>query len=122
MIKKILLILLGIFFLLNGLNHFFNSQIIEEYAEKRSLFASGIMVKLSGALLVVGGLSLITGYFMLIGIIGLCIFLLTASFTIHKFWALHNRESVMMESMHFAKNWAIIFELLYIADSLGDGN
>ena len=122
MIKKILLILLGIFFLLNGLNHFFNSQIIEEYAEKRSLFASGIMVKLSGALLVVGGLSLITGYFMLIGIIGLCIFLLTASFTIHKFWALRNRESVMMESMHFAKNWAIIFELLYIADSLGDGN
>lgn len=55
MIKQILLILLGVFFLLNGINHFYNSKIIEEYAEKRSLLASKVMVKLSGLLLCLGG-------------------------------------------------------------------
>lgn len=121
MIKQILLILLGIFFLLNGLNHFFNSKILEEYAEKRSLLASKLMIKLSGILLCFGGITLISGFYLLYGIIGLCIFLLIASVTIHKFWGVENREIMMLESMHFAKNWAIIFELLYIGDSLLDG-
>ncbi len=118
MIKQLLLILLGVFFLLNGINHFYNSRIIEEYAEKRSLLASKFMVKISGVFLCLGGLSLITGYFLLVGLAALCIFLIIASFTIHKFWAVKEREIVMLESMHFAKNWAIIFELLYIGDSI----
>lgn len=118
MIKQVLLILLGIFFLLNGLNHFFNSKILEEYAEKRSLMASKLLIKLSGILLCFGGITLISGFYLLYGIIGLCIFLLIASVSIHKFWGLENKEIMMLESMHFAKNWAIIFELLYIGDSL----
>ncbi|MCB7479792.1 DoxX family membrane protein [Christiangramia sediminis] len=118
MIKQVLLILLGIFFLINGINHFFNSKIIEEYAEKRSLLASKLMVKLSGIFLCLGGLSLISGYFLLFGLGALCLFLVIASFTIHKFWAIKDREIMMLESMHFAKNWAIIFELLYIGDSM----
>jgi len=118
MIKQILLILLGLFFLLNGLNHFFNSKIMEEYAEKRSLLASKLMIRISGFFLCLGGISLISGYFILVGIVGLCLFLIISSFTIHKFWAIRNREIMMLESMHFAKNWAIIFELLYIGDSI----
>lgn len=118
MIKQILLILLGVFFLLNGINHFYNSKIIGEYAEKRSLLASKLMVKLSGILLCLGGLSLISGYFLLYGLAALCFFLVIASFTIHKFWALKDHDNIMLESMHFAKNWAIIFELIYIGDSI----
>ncbi len=115
MIKQILLILLGIFFILNGINHFFNTHILEEYAEKRSLFAPKLMLTLSGILLCLGGLALITGYFLVEGIIGLCIFLAIASFSIHKFWTLKKRETIMLEAMHFVKNWAILFELAYIA-------
>lgn len=115
MIKQILLILLGIFFILNGLNHFFNKRILEEYAEKRSLFAPKIMLNLSGILLCLGGLTLVTGVFIIEGIIGLCIFLAIASFSIHKFWTLRERQTVMLEAMHFVKNWAILFELAYIA-------
>ncbi|TVQ42293.1 MAG: DoxX family membrane protein [Saprospirales bacterium] len=61
MIKQILLILLGIFFLLNGINHFYNTQVLKEYAKKRGMIAPKIMVYLAGILLVLGGLSMISG-------------------------------------------------------------
>lgn len=118
MIKQILVVLLGVFFLLNGVNHFWNSHIIQEYAHRRGLLAPKLMVYLSGALLVLGGLCLITGFLLLEGIIALCAFLVIASFTIHKFWAEHDRERMMLEFMHFVKNWAILFELVYIASSI----
>lgn len=119
MIKTILLTLLGVFFILNGLNHFFNSKILEEYAEKRSLFAPKWMLLISGMLLIFGGFTLISGYFLIYGCLGLCIFLIIASFSIHKFWSLKDKQESMMESMHFTKNWAITFELIYIADTVG---
>jgi uncharacterized membrane protein YphA (DoxX/SURF4 family) len=115
MIKEILIILLGIFFLLNGANHFYNTNLLKEYAEKKGLFSPKLMVRLSGILLTLGGVSMITGFFMLYGIIGLSIFLVIAAFTIHKFWAVKERNGRLNESMHFAKNLAILTELIYLA-------
>jgi putative oxidoreductase len=118
MIKTILVILLGVFFIVNAINHFLNSHMLEEYAHKKGLFKPETMVFLSGLLLTAGGTSMITGYFIIEGMIGLCIFMAIASFTIHSFWKEQEREMKMMEFMHFVKNWAIIFELLYLITSL----
>jgi uncharacterized membrane protein YphA (DoxX/SURF4 family) len=115
MIKTILLILLGLFFILNGINHLFNRMIVAEYAEKRSLLAPRVLVFLSGLLLIFGGLALMTGYLRLYGIIGLSIFLVIAAFSIHQFWKEKDRNMRMLEAMHFAKNMAILTELIYIA-------
>lgn len=115
MIKTILLIALGLFFILNGLNHFFNKRMVEEYAEKHRLFLPKISVLLSGILLVGGGITLMTGFLRIYGIIGLSIFLLVASFTIHQFWREPDRDSRMIEGLHFMKNIAILIELIYIA-------
>lgn len=118
MVKQILIILLGVFFLFNGINHLYNTHILKEYARKKGLIAPKTMVRLSGLLLLAGGLSLITGYFIFEGIIGLSVFLVVTSFTIHKFWEEKDREIMMMEIMHFSKNWAILFELIFIATTL----
>jgi uncharacterized membrane protein YphA (DoxX/SURF4 family) len=118
MIKQILLILLGVFFLLNGLNHFYNTHILKEYAKKRGLFAPKTMVLLSGLLLTAGGMTLVSGFFVFYGLMGLSVFLVVASFTLHKFWEEESRQMMMLEAMHFVKNWAILFELLYIASLL----
>ncbi len=114
-IKLILLIMLGLFFVLNGINHLFNSHILEEYAEKRGLFSPKIAVLLSGILLIFGGISLVIKPIRIYGIIGLSIFLVVAAFTIHQFWQERDREKRMMEAAHFAKNMAILTELVYIA-------
>lgn len=118
MIKSILIILLGLFFFVNGINHFYNSHILKEYAHKKGLIEPKIMVFLSGLLLLAGGMSMITGYFIIEGMIGLSIFMTIAAFTIHSFWLDLDREVKMIEFMNFLKNWAIIFELLYLTTSV----
>lgn len=115
MIKTILLLLLGLFFVLNGINHLLNTHIYQEYAHKRGLLSPKLMVRLSGLLLIFGGLSLMTGYMKLYGIIGLSVFLVIAAFTIHSFWKEKDRDGKLMEATHFAKNFAILTELIYIA-------
>ena len=71
MIKQILLIMLGLFFVLNGVNHLFNTMILEEYAHKRGLIAPKAAVLISGVLLIFGGISLVIPSLRLYGIIGL---------------------------------------------------
>ena len=115
MIKTVLLILLGVFFVLNGVNHLINTHFYEEYAANKGLVSPKLMVRLSGVALIFGGLSLATGYLLIYGIIGLCVFLVIASFTIHKFWKEKTAQLKLLEGMHFAKNMAILTELIYIA-------
>lgn len=115
MIKQILIILLGLFFLINGINHFYNTDVLKKYAEKKGLFSAKLMVQLSGILLLLGGLSLVSGIFTIYGIIGLCLFLITATFTIHRFWSEKDRNNRLNESMHFTKNLVILAELIYLA-------
>lgn len=117
MIKTILLILLGVFFILNGISHWINNEIYEEYSSKRGLIAPKLMVRLSGILLIFGGVALASGYLLMIGIVGLSFFLVIASFTIHQFWKEQGKEKKLLEGMHFAKNMAILTELIYIAYS-----
>lgn len=117
MIKTILIGLLGLFFILNGINHFYNDIILEEYAAKRRLMSPKLMVKLAGVLLIGGGISLMIPPLRLFGIIGLSIFLIIAGFTIHRFWEETDRHQQWLEAMHFTKNLAILTELIYIAVS-----
>lgn len=113
-LKTLLIILLGIFFILNGINHFYNKKILEEYAHKRGLFSPTLSVKLAGLLLIGGGIALMIKKVQLLGVIGLSVFLLMATFTIHRFWEEEDKYDRMLESMNFTKNLAILTELLYI--------
>jgi uncharacterized membrane protein YphA (DoxX/SURF4 family) len=117
MIKTVLVILLGVFFFLNGINHWYNTDLMKSYAARKGLLSPLLMVRLSGLLLILGGLSMITGYLIIYGIIGLCLFLVLAAFTMHKFWAEKERNKRLNESMHFTKNLAILTELIYLAVS-----
>lgn len=113
-LKTLLVILLGIFFILNGINHFYNTKMLEEYAHKRGLFSPRISVQLAGFLLIGGGIALMIKQVQIIGVIGLSVFLIMATFTIHRFWEEEDKYDRMLESMNFAKNLAILTELLYI--------
>ena len=117
MIKTILLIILGLFFVLNGINHLINTHIYEEYSTRRGLMSPTLMVRISGVALILGGISLVTGFLMLYGIIGLCAFLVISAFMLHRFWKEKDMEMRLLEGMHFAKNMAILTELIYIAYS-----
>ena len=117
MIKTALLIFLGLFFVLNGVSHLISTHIYEEYSAKKGLISPKLMIRISGVALIFGGISLASGFLLIYGIIGLSMFLVIASLTIHQFWKETTTEMRLLEGMHFAKNIAILLELVYIGST-----
>ena len=105
-------ILIGVFFLMAGFNHFARLNMMAGYAKMKGTPAPKLAVSVSGALLLLGGASLLLGFHPTIGVILLVIFLLPTSFMIHNFWAIQDPQAKMGEMAQFQKNIAIFGLLL----------
>jgi len=98
----------GGYFLYNGINHFINGQMLTEYARSKEVPLPGAAVTLSGAMIVAGGLSLMTGTRPKMGASLITGFLLGVSPQIHNFWQIENEQQRMEEFINFTKNIALI--------------
>ncbi|MBI39272.1 MAG: hypothetical protein CMF59_06710 [Leptospiraceae bacterium] len=116
--KDILLLVLGLFFVLNGLNHLVNTHVYRKYATKRGLIHPTFMVRISAVVLILGGASLVIRQWMEWGLAGLALFLILASVMVHRFWEEQDRDSRLSEGMHLAKNILILTELAYVYSTL----
>jgi putative oxidoreductase len=97
----------GGYFLYNAANHFMNRQTMTEYARSKNVPLPGLAVLGSGALLALGGLSLLTGIRPTMGASFITAFLAGVSPLMHRFWAVGD-EQRMAEMTNFAKNVALI--------------
>lgn len=107
-------ILLGGFFLYNGLNHFTSHEMMTGYARSKGVPAAGLAVGVAGLLLLLGGSSILLGWYPFWGILLLTLFLLPVSFTMHDFWN-QEGEAKQNEMIHFAKNFALLGALWALA-------
>ena len=73
-------VIFGLYFVYSGINHFVKYQGLKEYAAFKSIPAAGFAVILTGLILLGGGLSILTGYWLQIGLILLAIFLISSCF------------------------------------------
>jgi uncharacterized membrane protein YphA (DoxX/SURF4 family) len=87
-----------------GLNHFLNADQMAGYAEMKGLPAPGFSVLASGAMLVLGGLSIVSGAFVVLGAGAVALFLLAAAVTMHDFWQVEDAERQQTEMTQFLKN------------------
>ena len=87
-----------------GLNHFLNAEQMTGYAEMKGLPVPGFSVLASGAMLVLGGLSIISGAFVVLGAGAVALFLLVAAVTMHDFWRVEDAERQQTEMTQFLKN------------------
>lgn len=78
-------ILFSFYFLYFCINHF-NGQDLA-YATAVHLPAAKILVPCAGALILLGGLSILFGYKAKLGALLIVIFLVPVTFTMHQFWA-----------------------------------
>jgi uncharacterized membrane protein YphA (DoxX/SURF4 family) len=101
-------IIAGGFFLMNGFNHFAKLNMMSGYAKSKGTFAPTLAVGGTGAILLLGGASLLLGYHPTIGAALLVVFLLGVSFSIHNFWAIHEPQARMMEMGNFMKNMGLL--------------
>jgi uncharacterized membrane protein YphA (DoxX/SURF4 family) len=99
--------LFGGFFLYNGINHFLNRGMLTKYARSKNVPAAGVAVPLSGALIVLGGLSLLTGTRPRWGASLIMAFLLGVT-PMHAFWKVEDEAQRMQELVNFTKNIALI--------------
>jgi putative oxidoreductase len=111
--------LFGLYFIMGGVNHFTQFQGMKQYSSYKGVPAPGLAVIVSGVLLLGGGLSILTGYWIQLGLISLVVFLIVAAFKMHDFWTLEDPNAKMGEMNQFLKNIALAaacLMLLAIAD------
>lgn len=117
------IVLLGRFlftliFIMSGPRHFM-SQIIA-YAASQGVPMASIAVPLSGAIALVGGLSILLGYRAKIGAWLIVLFLVPVTPMLHKFWGVTDPMMQQMQMAMFFKNVSMLGAALVITQ-LGSG-
>ena len=101
-------LIVGAFFIYNGLNHFLSLAMMAQFAAAKGVPAPTVAVAASGALILFGGISILLGWRPDLGIAAIVVFLLGVSFPMHNFWAETDPGQRMNDMGHFAKNMAIM--------------
>jgi putative oxidoreductase len=98
----------GGYFLYNGINHFLNRSMMAQYARSKHVPAADAAVMGSGALILLGGLSLLTGTRPKVGASLIAAFLVAVTPRMHAFWQIEDEGQRMQEFVNFTKNLALI--------------
>lgn len=101
-------IILGIYYLFNASNHFTRLEMMSGYTGSKGVPAPKAAVLAGGVLLLIGGLSILTGFQPIIGVIALVLFLLPVTFMMHAFWSVQDPMAQMGEMVNFTKNMALL--------------
>lgn len=100
-------VLFSAIFLLSGLNHFMQLESTSQYAASKGVPAPKLMTALTGAAILLGGLSILLWTQVVIGAWLLAGFLVVAAFTIHDFWKIEDPQQSQAEMAQFMKNLAL---------------
>lgn len=111
-------IILGLYFIYNGYNHFLNLEGMAGYAASKKVPFPKVAIFGTGLLLFFGGATIMTGILMPIGILALLVFLLGVTFTMHAYWKIKDPVAKAGERINFSKNIALIGALLIIFSKL----
>ena len=101
-------VIFGGYFLYSGINHFLNRSTMAQYARAKNVPAADAAVIGSGALIVLGGLSLLTGTRPKVGASLIAAFLISVTPQMHAFWKMEDEGQRMQEFVNFTKNLALI--------------
>jgi len=109
-------IIVGLYFISSGIRHFTGLKMYAPFAASKGVPMPNIAVPASGALIVIGGASVLLGFYPLYGAIAILLFLLPTTFVMHNFWAVKDPGQKMNDMINFTKNWALIgYTLIMIA-------
>jgi uncharacterized membrane protein YphA (DoxX/SURF4 family) len=98
----------GGYFIYNGVNHFLNHEMMSQYAGSKGVVSPDAAVASSGAMLVAGGLSVLTGLKPRQGLAAIVGFLVPVSLQMHRFWEEQDPQKRMAEMVNFTKNMALV--------------
>lgn len=91
----------------SGVGHLTQTAAMAGYAESRGVSNAKLMVQISGAALVVGGLSILLGIWGDIGALGIAILLIITAVVMHAFWKETDAMTKQTEMVAFNKDIAL---------------
>jgi len=101
-------IIFGGFFLYSGLHHFQDKKQLAQYAAAKNVPMPDVAVTASGALLMLGGASVLLGVKPKVGTLAIMAFLAGVSPVMHDFWATQDSERRQNDMVNFMKNMAML--------------
>lgn len=101
-------LLFGGVFLYNGINHFRNRTGMVGYAAFKGVPAPALAIPVSGAWLLVSGLSIILGAWPQVGAVMIVVFLLGVTPVMHNYWAVTDENQRLGDFINFQKNMALL--------------
>ncbi len=108
-------LLFGGFFVYNGINHFKQYEMLAPYAAAKNVPFPKAAVLGAGALLTVGGASLLLGLRPKWGAFAVIAFLAGVSPVMHDFWNDESPEARQVNEINFMKNAALLGAALALA-------
>ena len=108
-------LLLGAYFVHAGWSHFRNRKMMAGYASMKRVPLPMLAILGTGVLLVLGGLSVLTGLYPYIGLAMLAVFLLGVTPAMHDYWNTKDPMARMGDRVNFLKNVAILGAVLMLA-------
>jgi uncharacterized membrane protein YphA (DoxX/SURF4 family) len=108
-------LILGGFFIYSGINHLNKAKDMAPYAASKGVPQPETAVKVSGAMLLLGGALLALGVKPKIGALTVAAFLAGVSPVMHNFWAVEDPSQKMNDQINFMKNMALLGAALAVA-------
>src|SRR5438105_4291871 len=100
-------VVFSFFFIYSGFNHLTKLSTYAQYAGASGVPAPTLLTALSGLMLLAGGLSILLGVKVRWGSLLIALFLVSAAFTVHKFWGIADPMMANNQLAHFWKNIAL---------------
>ncbi|MCS7212669.1 MAG: DoxX family protein [Candidatus Calescibacterium sp.] len=101
-------IIVGVYYSMAGIEHFTGLQGMAQYAASKGVPLPELAVLFTGVLLLVGGLSVLTGLFPIVGIGSLVVFFLPVTIIMHDFWNIQDPQMKMIQTIQFMKNMGLM--------------
>lgn len=98
----------GGFFVYNGINHFRQTKGMAQYAGAKNVPQPEMAVRATGAMMALGGASIILGIKPQYGALAIAGFLAGVSPVMHDFWSQEEPGRRTNEMVHFTKNLALL--------------
>ena len=101
-------IIVGLYWLMGAVNHFTQVKSMVPYAKMKNVPLAEIAVPGTGVLLLVAALSIITGFYPVVAVAALVVFLVPVTFMMHNFWTIEDPMAKMSDMIMFTKNISML--------------
>lgn len=101
-------IIVGLYWLMGAINHFTQVKSMVPYAKMKNVPMAELAVPGTGVLLLVAGLSIITGFYPVVAVAALVVFLVPVTFMMHNFWTIEDPMAKMSDMIMFTKNISML--------------